>query len=188
MPTLPALANAKPANNEAAATQEPARYPVPAFLAGRKTEEFVLGLQILILKMRKWTMRTKATPWTYSVMRRAVKNKEMRIHWSQGQFSLDTKEKPVKGEQKMKRFPNPKPTKAQLLAEPITHQLYFMAKEDFHRPKLTGKNPQQTPRTPHPGRVAAHSRRSLNLPVLPSITARLLPHRHRKNLIARDEE
>ena len=43
----------------------------------------------------------------------------------------------TKVQSKIKRkFPNPKPTRAQLLAEPITHTLYFKATETFDRPKV----------------------------------------------------
>ena len=55
--------------------------------------------------------------------------------------SVDVNEKPnrKKGRKLIKN--NPKPTKAQLLAEPVTHRLYFKAAQDFERPKLDGAKP-----------------------------------------------
>ena len=35
---------------------------------------------------------------------------------------------------------NPKPTKAQLLAEPMTHTLYFKADESFERSEVLEEN------------------------------------------------
>jgi len=36
---------------------------------------------------------------------------------------------------------NPKPTKAQLLAEPVTHHLYFKADQDFKRERMIYRDP-----------------------------------------------
>ena len=50
--------------------------------------------------------------------------------------SVDVNEKPNRKKGRKLGQYNPKPTKAQLLAEPITHRLYFRAAQDFTRPKL----------------------------------------------------
>ena len=45
--------------------------------------------------------------------------------------SLDINEKPNRKKNWKFVGKNPKPTKAQLLAEPVTHRLYFMAAQNF---------------------------------------------------------
>ena len=49
--------------------------------------------------------------------------------------SIDINEKPNKRKNQKFAGPNPKPTKAQLLAEPISHSLFFKAADSFEQPE-----------------------------------------------------
>ena len=52
--------------------------------------------------------------------------------------SVDVNEKPPRKKGRKLSKNNLKPTKAQLLAEPVTHHLYFKAAQDFYRGKTVG--------------------------------------------------
>ena len=65
----------------------------------------------------------------YPSPRRVKKNKAVKK-------SVDVNEKPDRKKGRKLNPYNPKPTKAQLVAEPITHHLYFRAAQDFTRPQL----------------------------------------------------
>ena len=65
----------------------------------------------------------------YPSPRRVKKNKAVKK-------SVDVNEKPDRKNGRKLNPYNPKPTKAQLVAEPITHHLYFRAAQDFTRPQL----------------------------------------------------
>ena len=55
--------------------------------------------------------------------------------------SVDVNEKPNRKRGRKLIKNNPKPTKAQLLAEPVTHCLYFKAAQDFERSAVKGAKP-----------------------------------------------
>ena len=55
--------------------------------------------------------------------------------------SVDFNEKPNRKRGRKLIKNNPKPTKAQLLAEPVTHRLYFKAAQDFERSTVKGADP-----------------------------------------------
>ena len=66
----------------------------------------------------------EAQPTGYPSTRRVKKNQVVKQ-------SVDINEKPNRKKGRIFSPYNPKPTKAQLLAEPITHRLYFKADKDF---------------------------------------------------------
>ena len=71
----------------------------------------------------------------YPSPRRVKKNKAVKK-------SVDVNEKPNRQKGRKLSQYNPKPTKAQLLAEPITHTLYFKADEEFKRGEQKESNPK----------------------------------------------
>ena len=71
----------------------------------------------------------------YPSTRRVKKNKAVKK-------SVDVNEKPHRQKGRIFLPNNPKPTKAQLLAEPITHRLYFKADEPFKRCELRRDDPR----------------------------------------------
>ena len=54
--------------------------------------------------------------------------------------SLDINEKPNRKKNRQFVGIYPKPTKAQVLAEPVTHHLYFKAAEDFNHPAVVTRS------------------------------------------------
>ena len=69
----------------------------------------------------------------YPSTRRVKKNKAVKK-------SVDVNEKPHRQKGRIFSPNNPKPTKAQLLAEPITHRMYFRAIEDFRRDQMVNQD------------------------------------------------
>jgi hypothetical protein len=55
--------------------------------------------------------------------------------------SLDVNEKPPRKKGRTFLPYNPKPTKAQLLAEPVTHHLYFKADQNFKQARMIDRDP-----------------------------------------------
>ena len=69
----------------------------------------------------------------YPSTRRVKENKAVKK-------SVDVNEKPHRKKGRVLSTNNPKPTKAQLLAKPITHTLYFKADESFERREVLEEN------------------------------------------------